>query len=322
MKQPLLHTHQAMVQSLGLYLRFLFSASLFLILFSCANKKIGKVDAGPKGPVDWTLVKPAVPKKEALSRYGNPKSYEVNGQVYHVLPTADHFKQKGIASWYGSNFHGRRTSSGETYDMLKLTAAHKTLPIPCYVRVINHDNGRELIVRVNDRGPFLKSRIIDLSYAAAYQLGMAEKGTANVSIETISFNHSANNRSKAQLKPQSKSQSKSHSKPVIKLLPQAIPKVLAQTLPKAIQLASNKKHSEKKRFIQVGAYSSRKRAGRLKKILAAEIQLPVKISMTQVSGKKLYRVRIGPIDDLSLAQKLVESIKQTELGKPSIVYQD
>ncbi|MDQ7049660.1 MAG: septal ring lytic transglycosylase RlpA family protein [Enterobacterales bacterium] len=267
-------------------------------------KKTGQVDAGPKGPVDWTQVKPAVPRAVSPSRYGNPKSYEVYGQVYHVLPSANHFKQKGVASWYGSNFHGRRTSSGETYDMLKLTAAHKTLPIPCYVKVTNHDNGREIIVRVNDRGPFIKSRIIDLSYAAAYKLGMAEKGTANVSIESIGFD------SQTTLHSNSRPSTK---RPI---------SVLGQVKTKPLLMASNKGQSDRKRFVQVGAYSSRQRAETLQKILAREIQLPVKISLIQRSGKKLYRVRIGPVDDLSMANKLVETIKHTELGKPSIVYQE
>ncbi len=310
MKQQALDNIKPLFQPPGFSLKAVFSAMLLLILFSCASKKVGPVDAGPKGPVDWTQVKPVEPKPETPSRYGNPKSYEVYGQVYHVLPSATNFKQKGVASWYGSNFHGRRTSSGETYDMLKLTAAHKTLPIPCYVRVINHDNGRQIIVRVNDRGPFLKSRIIDLSYAAAYKLGMAEKGTANVSIETIAFN--------TQSKAASTSKSSAISKPPAKPAMTG----LATLPPKVLKVAANTAQGDKKRFVQVGAYSSRQRANQLKTILAREIQLPVNISVIKRSGKKLYRVRIGPIDDPSMAQKLVETIKHTELGKPSIVYQD
>ncbi len=288
MTQINLKRFNQLLQSKGYPIRLVVFSLLILTLFSCANKKTHPIDAGPKGPVDWSQVKPAIPKQETPSRYGNPKSYEVFGEIYHVLPSAKNFKQKGVASWYGSNFHGRRTSSGETYDMLKMTAAHKTLPIPCYVKVTNHDNGREIIVRVNDRGPFLKSRIIDLSYAAAYKLGMAEKGVANVSIETISFTE--NPSTKAKIKP--------------------------------LVVASNQPSIKKKIFVQVGAYSSRQRADTLQKILAREIDLPVKISVTQRAGKKLYRVRIGPIDDRAVAERLVETINQTELGKPRIVYQD
>ena len=149
--------------------------------------------------------------------------------------------------------------------MLQLTAAHKTLPIPCYVRVTNHDNGRELIVRVNDRGPFVKSRIIDLSYAAAHQLGMANQGTANVSIETIDFE----------------------------------PKVKEK--PSVASSSAKVDKGDKKRFVQVGAYSNHESAQKLAKVLDKEIELPVSVMPISRSGKKLYRVRIGPIVSLAVA---------------------
>lgn len=119
------------------------------------------------------------------SRYGNPGSYKVLGKWYTVLPTACGYAEKGYASWYGPQFHGKRTSSGETYDMYAMTAAHKTLPIPAMVRVTNLENGKQLILRVNDRGPFHKGRIIDLSKAAAQKLGVIAKGTAKVKVEAI-----------------------------------------------------------------------------------------------------------------------------------------
>lgn len=122
---------------------------------------------------------------EAYSRYGNPSSYAVAGKKYQVLQSAQGFKQKGIASWYGKPFHNQSTSSGEKYNMFELTAAHKTLPLPTYVKVKNLANGREIIVRVNDRGPFKKDRIIDLSYAAAKKLGFILRGTASVEIESL-----------------------------------------------------------------------------------------------------------------------------------------
>lgn len=127
----------------------------------------------------------AVPKPEPLSKYGNPDRYEVLGSEYFVLASARGFTQTGSASWYGRNFHGNRTSSGEIYDMYKMTAAHKRLPLPTYLRVTNLANGREVVVKVNDRGPFHSNRIIDVSYAAAVQLGMIEEGTAKVKIEAI-----------------------------------------------------------------------------------------------------------------------------------------
>lgn len=119
------------------------------------------------------------------SRYGNPDNYQVNGEHFQVMRSANGYKKQGIASWYGRDFHKKRTASGEPYDMFTLTAAHKTLPLPSYVKVTNLNNGREVIVRVNDRGPFVDDRIIDLSYAAAEKLDMIGNGTAKVEIESM-----------------------------------------------------------------------------------------------------------------------------------------
>ncbi len=126
-----------------------------------------------------------IPEILYKSRIGNPESYEEFGERYKVLQSSQGFNEKGLASWYGIDFHGRDTSSGEVYDMYDMTAAHKTLPLPTYVRVVNFDNGRSLVVKVNDRGPFIRGRIIDLSYAAAYRLGITGPGTANVEITAL-----------------------------------------------------------------------------------------------------------------------------------------
>ena len=142
-------------------------------------------DSAPLGPIP-TFFKAIIPKNEALSRYGNPASYKVAGKVYHVLPTSHGYHARGTASWYASKFHKQRTSSGEPYDMYALTAAHKTLPLPTYLKVKNLNNGRQIIVKVNDRGPFHSDRILDLSYGSAVKLGIFPKGTAPVEIEAIS----------------------------------------------------------------------------------------------------------------------------------------
>ncbi|MBD3670532.1 MAG: septal ring lytic transglycosylase RlpA family protein [Gammaproteobacteria bacterium] len=143
-------------------------------------------DSAPEHvPVDPQSVPNAVPRDEPRSKYGNPRSYEVFGKRYTLLDTHRGYRKRGIASWYGTKFHGRRTSSGEPYDMFAMTAAHKTLPIPCYARVTNLDTGKQIIVRVNDRGPFHPNRIIDLSYVAAAKLDMLKKGTARVEVEVI-----------------------------------------------------------------------------------------------------------------------------------------
>ncbi len=144
-------------------------------------------DAAPKGPIP-TFFAAIKPKTEPLSRYGNPATYRVAGHSYAVMNSAKGYKQRGLASWYGTKFHSHRTSSGEHYNMYALTAAHKTLPLPTYVRVKNLENGRVAIVKVNDRGPFHSGRIIDLSYGAAAKLGVFPKGTARVEIEAISVN--------------------------------------------------------------------------------------------------------------------------------------
>jgi rare lipoprotein A (peptidoglycan hydrolase) len=132
-----------------------------------------------------TVASAPVPKQEPASRTGNQSSYVVFGRRYRVLPTSEGYRERGIASWYGPGFHRRRTSSGDKYDMYAVSAAHKHLPIPTYARVTNLENGQSLVVRVNDRGPFVGERIIDLSYGAATQLGMAGQGTALVEVEAL-----------------------------------------------------------------------------------------------------------------------------------------
>src|SRR5690625_4179974 len=157
------------------------------LLSACSQKAVfqSSTDGPPARPRDVSSTPDAVPRQEPPSRYGNPASYEVFGQRYYVLASAQNFTERGIASWYGNKFHGRRTSNGETYDMCAMTAAHKQLPLPSYVEVTNLNNGRKVVVRVNDRGPFVKNRIIDLSYAAASRLDMLKAGTAPVSIRTL-----------------------------------------------------------------------------------------------------------------------------------------
>ncbi|RUO21199.1 septal ring lytic transglycosylase RlpA [Aliidiomarina iranensis] len=131
------------------------------------------------------------PRYEPISRVGN-LPYEVNGIQYFVLESNQDYSEEGIASWYGQKFHGHRTSMGEFFDMYGLTAAHKTLPLPSWVRVTNLDNDKQIVVRVNDRGPFHPDRIIDLSYAAAYALGIDKTGTGRVHLETITPNRNSN----------------------------------------------------------------------------------------------------------------------------------
>ena len=131
----------------------------------------------------------SVPSNLPKSKSGNPSSYVVFGRRYYVMDKAHGFVERGVASWYGKKFHGRKTSSGETYNMHAMTAAHKTLPLPTYVRVENLKNGSSVVVKVNDRGPFVGDRIIDLSFAAAEKLGVTGPGTAKVEISVVNSNN-------------------------------------------------------------------------------------------------------------------------------------
>lgn len=157
-----------------------------LLLTACATAP--KQDRPPSKQIDVSKIANAKPKKESKSKYGNPYTYTVDDKRYYVLPNSKNYHATGIASWYGMKFHDHLTSNRETYDVYKMTAAHKTLPIPSYVKVTNLENGKQVIVRVNDRGPFKDNRIIDLSYAAAKKLDIIKHGTGLVRIDSIDTN--------------------------------------------------------------------------------------------------------------------------------------
>ena len=164
------------------------AACAVMILASCSSKP-DKPDEQRDGPstLDITAadVKDAVPQAEPRARYGNHSPYEVFGKTYKVMDSSKGYHERGTASWYGSKFHGRRTSSGEPYDMHLPTAAHKYLPLPTYAEVTNLDNGKKVIVKINDRGPFKDDRMIDMSYGAALRLDMIRTGTARVDVRAI-----------------------------------------------------------------------------------------------------------------------------------------
>jgi rare lipoprotein A len=169
-------------------LRSLLCLAAVLLLASCAGEQAKDEEPGD-GPSMQNLkaadVVDAIPRPEPLARYGNHSPYEVFGKTYHVMQSSKGYREKGTASWYGSKFHGRRTSSGEPYDMHLATAAHKALPLPTYAEVTNLDNGKKVVVKINDRGPFKDDRIIDMSYGAALRLGMVDTGTARVEVRAI-----------------------------------------------------------------------------------------------------------------------------------------
>ena len=164
--------------------RALLLLGAFAVVSACTST--GGRDGGPAGspPVDLDRIADAKPRVERLHPGAN-NPYTVLGRKYVPYQSLKPYRQRGIASWYGRKFHGRRTSSGERYDMYAMTAAHTILPIPSYARVTNLSNGRSVVVRVNDRGPFHAQRVIDLSYAAAYKLGYIQAGSAEVTLEAI-----------------------------------------------------------------------------------------------------------------------------------------
>ncbi len=168
----------------------LLAGLLSLLLASCAGEPPKDAEPEPgDGPSTLDLkagdVADAIPQAEPLARYGNHSPYEVFGKKYYVMKSNDGYHEKGTASWYGSKFHGRRTSSGEPFDMHLATAAHKTLPLPSYAEVTNLDNGHKVVVKINDRGPFKDDRLIDMSYGAALRLDMISSGTARVDVRVI-----------------------------------------------------------------------------------------------------------------------------------------
>ena len=248
-----------------------------LSIASCASVR----DSAPANYTkQWHEIPDAIPERVSPSKYGNPHSYEVMGETYYVKDVANDFEQQGIASWYGSKFHGRRTSSGEEYDMYAMTAAHKTLRIPVYVEVTNLDNSRKAIVRVNDRGPFHEGRIIDLSYAAATKLGVAQTGTANVKIRIVG--------------------------PGGEILDDAdtlAGKPPAEQPVKAV-IAGNADL-----YVQVAAFTTEKNALSHIEKLQGQGFFDVRLHVEERKTKTLYRVRIGPLPSEHVAKNIVASLE-------------
>lgn len=165
--------------------RQLFPYLLMLLLAGCGSVPYYQGD-GPGIPIDVSSIPAVVPRQEPQSRYGNPSSYVIDGRRYRVMQSSEGYVATGRASWYGRKFHGRRTSSGEPFNMYSMTAAHKSLPLPTYATVTNRQTGQQVVVKINDRGPFVDDRLIDLSYAAAAKLGILSAGTGEVEVRAMS----------------------------------------------------------------------------------------------------------------------------------------
>ena len=245
------------------------AALLALTLAACATRPYRPAPAPPAPvpppPAGIAAIPNAVPRAEPRSLHGNPPFYDALGRRYFVLPSADGYDERGVASWYGPTFHGGNTSSGEAYDMYGMTAAHKTLPLPTYARVTNLANGRSVVVRINDRGPFVANRIIDLSYTAAAKLDMLRDGTAMVEVRTLT--------------PGS-------------------PEVPVETTATAASAPPARPAAPPLLYVQTGAFAdpanAERELGRLQAAgLASTFVIP------PLAGSQLYRVRIGPVGSVA-----------------------
>ncbi len=272
-------------------------------LTACSNPYTKK-DSAPKKPstrVDRS--EKIVPRVEPKSKYGNPTSYVVFGRRYFVLDSSQGYVEQGIASWYGTKFHGRRTSSGETYDMYAMTAAHKSLPLPTYARVTNKKNGRSIIVRINDRGPFVKNRIIDLSYSAATKLGIVTTGTGLVEVRAIDPRSTDARRAV---------QRKELPKDVVDVA--ASPEEVEATAAKSANTLPSAEAIEQEIgiYIQLGAFRSRANAQKLRAQFSALDVGDVKVKEVAFEDAPIYKVWIGPLDTVEQADNTVDKI--TQLG--------
>ena len=280
-------------------------------------------DGPPKKIQDISQIPDAVPKIEPRARYGNHSPYEVLGKTYRVMKSAVGYKQDGIGSWYGEKFAGRKTSSFEPYDPYAMTAAHKSLPLPSYVRVTNLENNREIIVKVNDRGPFHDDRIIDLSYAAASKLGYMDKGTARVRVEFINpYDNTAQSIAPplSTLTPSASSKAKTF--PLEQ--PREALALPVDTHPLAVSTNTRPSPLEHKIYLQVAAFSQLTTAQELERKLNSTIKAPTSINSTNSgfseSNTKIHRVRVGPFKDEMSAILVSEQIKHHKMGDPLIIH--
>ncbi len=280
--------------------------TMMALLSGCSH--VRTKDGPPNFYVDETKIPDATPKLEKLSRSGNMDHYSVFGRRYNVMRTSKNYEEVGIASWYGTKFHSRHTSNGERYNMLAMTAAHKTLPLPTYVQVTNLKNGKKVIVKINDRGPFESNRLIDLSYVAAKKLGMIGHGTTYVDVKSVDprdMPDMTTMMAKAK-KPEptptpvryANSSSTTDSTSVKQYLH------YAKTTHKK-QLAKVKTISNKNLYLHVGAFQQKTPAENLKKRLASVQTAPVKINRSS----KLFHVQVGPFKDVASANRASKLLK-------------
>jgi len=251
---------------------------------ACATRPDLHSDTAPLNPRDVSKVADAVPVNEPLSRYGNPDSYVVYGKRYYTLSSSKGYRERGTASWYGTKFHGKRTSSGEPYDLYAMTAAHKTLPLPTYVEVTNLDNGRSVIVKVNDRGPFHDNRLIDLSYAAAVKLDMLPTGTAQVEVRAIDPDQ-----------------------------PDTVTKDSGDQPAASVE--------NMVLYLQVGAFSNHGNAQRLQNDLQSQNIGDVRIVEATTDAGPFYKVQVGPLTSHREANRVTQELKTLGISNSHSIVQ-
>jgi rare lipoprotein A len=306
----------------------LLSASMGIWLGGCAFRPAPDVPVGdgpPRQAPDLSRIPDAVPRVEPRSRGGNPESYEVFGRRYRVLDSSTGFVERGTASWYGRKFHGRKTSNGETYDMFRMTAAHKHLPLPTYARVTNLDNGRSVVVRINDRGPFHGNRIIDLSYAAAGRLGMLANGTARVEVRAIDparpTTRVAASAAAVPARPAAP-RSTTETAPIRPEAPRAAPAQSASAPAVAARSAAQVPEdptASTQVFLQAGAFSSEHNARQLQARLSRRLEPAVRIAPARASVGSVYRVRIGPLASRQHADLLAAELRRQGVAETRVV---
>lgn len=271
-----------------MHYRPIVTLTTLLALAGCASSGGYYEDDGPhrRAQVDVSRVPDAVPRDEPPSAGGN-RPYTVFGVGYRPLASARGYRERGVASWYGKKFHGRLTSNGERYDMYAMTAAHKTLPLPSYVRVRNLNNGKSVVVRVNDRGPFRENRLIDLSYAAASRIGIIGTGTGIVEVEAVSGDE---------------------------------PAVRVATAPAPVAIIPTAQAGAAPQlYLQAGAFTSRDNAEALRNRLAGAEFRPVHIEPAEVDGVTVYRVRLGPFASVEDSDQVAARASNAGFGTPIVV---
>jgi rare lipoprotein A len=262
-------------------------------------------DWGPDNEMDMSNVPDAVPRYELRTIAGNKNPYTVLGKTYHLMKDERAYKERGKASWYGYKFNGERTSNGELYDMFNMTGAHKTLPIPSYVRVTNIANQKSVVVRINDRGPFHGNRIIDLSYAAAQRLGITRAGTGDVEVEIVV--PEGDPRPPLRGKKGSIAKQTARGEDIVSQKEAGITSAMSSQLPAGT-------------FLQIAAFGAEKSARQFVDDVSARLGYPVIISEAQ-TPQHLYRVRVGPFKDAQAVQAARDELLKINISQSHVVYE-